>query len=106
MKADKKVFGYPAFDENGEKRLTSYDGPYRDMLMDIRVFRVKRGEKRVFISPDQETALLLLKGGAAFAWEGNLRSVSRKDVFTEGPWCLHVCAGTEISAEILPQYII
>lgn len=44
-----------------------------------------------------------------FRWDENLREVSRKDVFSQGPWCLHVCAGQKImvtaveNAEILVQ---
>ena len=39
-----KVFGYPEFDANGEKILTTYDNDYKEMLMDIRVFRLKAGD--------------------------------------------------------------
>ena len=39
-----KVFGYPEFDENGEQILTTYDNEYKDMLMDVRVYR-KQTEK-------------------------------------------------------------
>ena len=46
----KKVFGYPVYDENGEKILTTYDNEYSDMLMDIRVYRMKPGEMLVFMS--------------------------------------------------------
>lgn len=38
-----KVFGYPVFDENGEKILTTYDNEYSEMRMDIRVYRMKKG---------------------------------------------------------------
>ena len=43
-----KVFGYPKFDENGEKILTTYDNEYSAMMMDIRVYRMKAGETRSF----------------------------------------------------------
>ena len=46
---EKKVFGYPVFDESGEKILTTYDNEYADMLMDIRVYRMKNGTKRTFL---------------------------------------------------------
>lgn len=93
---NKKVFGYPGFDEKGEKLLTAYDGPYRDMLMDIRVYRMKAGESREFLKPDEETAILLQKGRMTLYWDGNEQTVSRKDVFTEGPWCLHVCKTVKV----------
>lgn len=91
-----KVFGYPEFDAKGEKILTTYDNDYKEMLMDIRVYRLKPGEERVFCREGEETAVLLLAGRAEFSGGGICAQVSRKDVFTEGPWCLHVCAGTEV----------
>lgn len=106
---EKKVFGYPEFDKNGEKILTTYDNEYRDMLMDIRVFRMKAGDAKTFLKGGEETAVLLLSGKVAFEWEGEKETVSRKDVFTEGPYCLHVCKNVEIKvtaetdAEILVQ---
>lgn len=94
-----KVFGYPTFDENGEKILTTYENEYKDMLMDIRVYRMKAGEVRTFWRKGEETAVLLLSGKAEFIWENEKAMVSRSDVFTEGPWCIHVCAETEVSVE-------
>lgn len=91
-----KVFGYPEFDAKGEKILTTYDNDYRDMLMDIRVYRMKAGETRTFRREGEETAVLLLAGKAEFSGGGVTAPVSRKDVFTEGPWCLHVCTGVEV----------
>ena len=35
-----KVFGYPEYDEKGEKILTTYDNEYKAMMMDIRVYRM------------------------------------------------------------------
>lgn len=104
-----KVFGYPEFDANGEKILTTYDNEYKDMMMDIRVYRMKAGETRSFKRDGEEVAVLLLSGKIVYTWEGNEEAVSRKDVFTEGPWCVHVCTGTEVrvtaeaDSEILVQ---
>lgn len=91
-----KVFGYPEFDAGGEKILTTYDNDYKDMLMDIRVYRMEPGQERIFRREGEETAVLLLSGKADFSGGGVSAQVSRKDVFTEGPWCLHVCADTEV----------
>lgn len=104
-----KVFGYPEFDEKGEKILTTYDNDYKEMLMDIRVFRMKAGDVKTFHKPEEETAVLLLKGNITYKWENNEADASRKDVFTEGPWVLHVCKDIEITvtaeadSEILVQ---
>lgn len=65
-----KVFGYPVFDENGEKILTTYDNEYSEMRMDIRVYRMKKGEERSFLRKGEETAILLLSGKIRFCWDG------------------------------------
>ena len=96
---EKKVFGYPKFDESGEMILTTYDNEYRDMLMDIRVYNIKEGERRDFSCNEEEAAVLLLSGKAVFIWEDGREPVSRKDVFTEGPYALHFCTGKEVSVE-------
>ena len=104
-----KVFGYPKFDESGEMILTTYDGDYADMLMDIRVYRMKAGETRKFCRVGEEIAVLLLHGSVTFVWETQRESVSRQGVFIDGPWCVHASTGVEISvtadaeAEILVQ---
>ena len=105
----KKVFGYPEFSAEGERVLCTYDNEYSDMLMDVRVYRMKAGTTRTFQRTGEETAVLLMSGKIRYEWEGNAETVSRKDVFTEGPWCVHVCTGTEVKvtaqedSEILVQ---
>jgi 5-deoxy-glucuronate isomerase len=96
---EKKVFGYPAFDDSGEMILTTYDNAYRDMLMDIRVYRMKAGEKRSFRRDGEECAVLLQSGAVLLRWEDHEKAVSRKDVFTQGPWALHVSGGVEARVE-------
>ena len=104
-----KVFGYPQFDENGEKILTTYTNEYSAMMMDIRYYRLARGQTRQFSREGEETAILLLKGEVTFGWKGQTAGANRKDVFTEGPWALHVCSGTQVTvtaqapSEILVQ---
>lgn len=104
-----RVFGYPTFDSNGEKILTTYNNEYKEMLMDIRVYQMKAEETRSFLRQKEETAVLLLSGSIRFEWEGQEQAAERKNVFTEGPWCVHTCTGKEIKvtalqdAEILVQ---
>lgn len=104
-----KVFGYPQFDKNGEMILTTYDNEYSAMMMDIRVYSMKAGETRKFCRDKEETAVLLLMGDITYEWAGNSHRADRKDVFTEGPWCLHVCSGAALNvraekdSEILVQ---
>ena len=92
---EKKVFGYPEFSADGERVLCTYDNEYSDMLMDVRVYRMEPGSSRSFCFKGEETAILLLSGDITYEWEGNSKEVTRKDVFTEGPWALHVCTGVE-----------
>lgn len=104
-----KVFGYPQFDEKGEMILTTYDNEYSQMMMDIRVYHMKSRESRKFIKEKEEIAILLLSGKITYIWDNNKETVSRKDVFTEGPWCVHLCKNhsveviAEEESEILVQ---
>lgn len=104
-----KVFGYPEFDARGEKILTTYDGDYSAMMMDTRVYKMKKGDVKSFSKSGEEIAVLLLNGNIAFKWDTGEKNVSRKDVFTEGLWCVHCSQGKEITvtangdAEILVQ---
>lgn len=104
-----ELFGYPEFDEHGEMILTTYDNEYSAMMMDIRVYALKAGQIWEFGRLGEETAVLLLSGKLTYQWEGHEETVSRKDVFTEGPWALHTCSDVAISvraeadSEILVQ---
>ena len=103
-----KVFGYPEFDKNGEMILTTYDNEYKAMNMDIRVYSMKAGETRTFAREGEEEAVLLLSGKIVFRWEDRQETVSRKDVFTEGPWALHVSKGVniEVTAEADSEILV
>ena len=105
---EKKIFGYPAFDADGEMILSMYDGPYRDMLMDVRVYRIAKGSMRDFRFESEETAVLLQSGDVSFSFAGQSKPASRKDVFSEGPFALHVCCGTpvEINANSDAQILV
>lgn len=96
-----KVFGYPQFDDHGEKILTTYDNDYKDMLMDIRVFCMKNGDVKEFYKTEEETAVLLLSGEISIDWNDTTKVVSRKDVFTEGLWCLHTPKAVKITVKAL-----
>ena len=93
---EKKVFGYPEFSAEGEQILCTYENEYRDMLMDIRVYRMKKGEERSFSKEKEEFAVLLLSGKIKFVYEGTEKEGSRKDVFTEGPYAVHLSKGKEV----------
>ncbi len=104
-----KLFGYPEFDINGEEILCTYDNDYSEMMMDVRVYRMKAGEKRDFCRHGEEIAVLLLSGKISFGCENISETVSRESVFTEGPFAVHACSDCNISvvaqedSEILVQ---
>ena len=41
-----KVFGYPDFDENGVRTLSTYDNEYSAMNMDVRVYKLAAGTEK------------------------------------------------------------
>lgn len=92
-----KLFGYPTFNADGEEILCTYDNAYSEMLMDVRVYRMKNNQTRVFCREGEEIAVLLLSGSVCLKWGAQMEHVSRDSVFTEGPYAVHVCAGETIT---------
>lgn len=105
---EKKVFGYPEFNKNGEKVLTTYDNEYSEMLMDIRVYNMLADQELVFEKEGEETAILLLRGEIECQTAMSKYHGKRRDVFTEGPYCLHVCTGVKVTvkAKVASQILI
>ena len=99
------MFSYPEF-VDGKKVLSEKSS---DMLMDIAVYQINKGESRTFLSDTMETAVLLVSGAVTFGWNGETASVSRSGLFTEGPSVLHVSKNVQITvtadtdSEILVQ---
>lgn len=96
-----KLFGYPEFDSTGMMVLTTYENDYSDMNMDIRLYQIQAGSSRNYEKEEEEIAVLLLSGKICFQSGEIDRTVSRKDVFSEGPWCIHVCAGKNVRVTAL-----
>lgn len=93
-----KSFGYPKFDENGEKLIMDRQGLYRDMMMDMKSYLMKTGDTREFDSGSgDELAILLLKGKVTFSYHGESHTVQRGSFIKENAVCLHVCRGTRVS---------
>ncbi len=88
------MFFYPEF-ENGAKVLSETEGLNNDMLMDITVFKMKKGERKDFFSADSEIAILLTEGDITFGFEGKEEKASRKNIFKDGPYCLHTAKNTK-----------
>ena len=98
---EKKVFGYPKYDELGEMVLTTYTNEYSDMLMDIRVYKVNKGDVKTFSSDDEEVAVLLLNGQLEFDCDGIKENASRRSVFLDGPYAAHVSKNKTITVKAL-----
>ncbi len=93
-------FVYPEFDASGKKQLSTY-GAENDMMMDIAVYKMKKGDTRTFLSATEETAVLVVLGKVSFAWNGHKEEGFRHDFINEGPYCLHACKDVEIKVEAL-----
>lgn len=96
---EKKVFGYPKFDEEGKMTLCTYDNEYSDMLMDVRVYKLEKDDTRSFSSNDEEVAVLLLNGEIEIDVDGIKETVSRRSVFLDGPYAGHVSKNKVISVK-------
>ena len=88
-------FVYPEYDETGKKQISVYGGD-NDMMMDIAVYRMKKGEVKTFLSATEETAVLIVIGKISFAWNGKKEEGERHDFINEGPYCLHACKDVKI----------
>lgn len=80
-----------------------------EMLMDIGIYKMKKGESIVFKDAENETAFSLYEGEIKFHWEGQEIIAKRKTLFDENPSVLHIPNGVEVKiiayseAEILIQ---
>ncbi len=103
------MFEVLPFDEKGEKIVSDMSGENANMMMDIRVYKMTAGQSITFSDSLKETAILLTEGKIEYEYEGNTVSASRKNVFEEAPYCLHMCKGVKATvtagadAEILVQ---
>ena len=94
-----KRFGYPEFDENGVRTLSTYDNEYSHMLMDIRVYRMKAGDKKNFSREGEEVAVLLLKGKVKICAGELSMTCSRESVFVSSSIDLK-CVSISINNQI------
>ena len=90
-------FSHPEYDGQGVKVLTRAGDGENDSMMDIAVYHMAPGEQRVFCYADEETAVLLVLGRVAFAWEGREETGTRRSFIDEGPYLLHVSRGVEVT---------
>ena len=94
---------YLDFDEEGKKVVSQIDGINKEMLMDITVYRMKQGDTLEFTKQEEEAAVLLLEGIVSYEWLSRTEKAQRKDVFTQPPYCLHVCKGIRVKVTALSE---
>lgn len=93
------MFGYPVFNKKGEKVLAKIDGKNKNMLMDISVFQLRKGETRTFYKADKEIAILLILGKVRII-AGKINEIAeRTSLFNDLPTCLHTSKDTKITIE-------
>lgn len=97
------------FLNDGSKVLCRIDGSHNEMMMDIFVKRLKKGEAVIYKDNRKETAILLMEGKVTLKWDKNKEVIHRKNVYEEEGYCLHVCKDVEVKlvasedSEILVQ---
>ena len=87
--------------KKGENVLTKVGEKHDDMLMDISVFNMSKGEEKKLSSETQETAVLLLTGKIELSWEGRNSVLERGCMFDENPVCLHVPKDIAVDIKVL-----
>lgn len=87
--------------KNGYNVLTEMDGKHKDMMMDIGIYKLEKGEEQVCIDDAKETAFLLLSGKILIKWDGNEKEIERHSLFDEDPWCLHVSKKVKVEIKAL-----
>jgi 5-deoxy-glucuronate isomerase len=98
-----EMFGYPEYSTAGEKVLTTRDGIYKNMMMDIRVYKMQEGQEKIFCMKEDEAAFLLVSGSLEYSWGNQKVTAIRKGCFEESACCLHVCKNIEVKLKALAE---
>ncbi len=94
------MFDCLAFDQDGKKVVSRMDGINSNMLMDITVYRMKKGDILNIYESSKETAILLTEGKITYQWEGRTETAGRSGVFSAPPYCLHISKDTKTSISV------
>lgn len=86
----------PEYDENGKKILCEMNGINSEMLMDIYVKKLAKGEKLVIEEKNNECAVLLLGGNVNFTVGDSINEdCKRANPFEKTPYAVHFSRGTK-----------
>lgn len=83
--------------KNGYNLVTTMDDTNNNMMMDIGLLKLQANDEKSFVSAKNESAFLLLTGKVTIRWDDNVKTMERKSVFNESPYCLHVAAKTKVT---------
>lgn len=95
------MFSYPKFNKKGEKILSKMNGRNKEMLMDISVFLLACGKRKIFYSENKEFAILLINGKIRFRVDDIDETAYRNDLFDDLPTCLHVSKGVKVIVDAI-----
>ena len=81
----------PEYDENGKKILCEMNGINSEMLMDIYVKKLKKGEALEICEDKNECAVLLLSGKVNFTVGDSINEdCARKNPFQKTPYAVQI----------------
>lgn len=86
---------YPEDFQQGYNDLLAGNGGA--LMMDVGLIKLAKGTAFAVCEKEQETALLLLTGAAAFEWNGQVRRAGRTSLYDQMPACLHVPPGVSVT---------
>ena len=82
-----KVFGEL---KKGYNEIARMNDAHHDVLMDVGLQTLAKGESLELLEEEKETALLLLSGNVDFCWGDGMTQASRSSLFDENPTALHL----------------
>lgn len=85
----------------GYTKITDMEDKHPDMLQDIGIYKLAKGESVTLLDGRKESAILPLEGEVVLEWSGNAQSIKRDCVFEEDPWCLHIPKEVEVKITAL-----
>lgn len=91
-----QLFGYPIC-ENGVKTIVETTGTYKNMMMDVHVYDLKKGESNPFLYENDEMAILLLHGSIELSYCDKTVLTSRSGIWEESASALHVPQHTPVT---------
>ncbi|MEZ7173726.1 5-deoxy-glucuronate isomerase [Sporosarcina sp. OR05] len=92
---------YRKLDEINDGYTKITDATNVNSLMNIGIHILPEGKEIELGEEAEEQAILLLEGTIRLKWNGHIQEVSRKSVFEELPWCLHVPHSVKVQVSAL-----